>query len=80
MSKDQNIAVIIRTNSQGLEKDLESLVLSEDGFRMEEPNGSERSDLMIYELGSNIDKDFDQTVNAELEIAYYTKLHLITAA
>jgi pilus assembly protein CpaE len=60
LPKEQTINVTIRTTSPGLGEELEHVVLSEDGFRLRDPNGFKRPDLLICELGRNIDKEFAQ--------------------
>jgi pilus assembly protein CpaE len=78
LSKDQNIAVITRTNSQGLEKELARLVLSESGFCLGELKGVKRPDLLIYELGANIDKEFGQ-IQSLLETNAVREVFVVSA-
>ena len=78
MSKDQNISVIMRTNSPELEEELASLVLAEDGFRVAETKGSQRTDILIYELGANTDKEFDQ-IQSLLEAKTVGEVFVISA-
>jgi pilus assembly protein CpaE len=78
LSEDQNIAVIIKTRSRGLEKELERLVLSESGFCLGELKGVKRTDLLIYELGANVDKECGQ-IQSLLETNAVSEVFVISA-
>jgi pilus assembly protein CpaE len=55
---NQRISVRIKVKSEELGKDLERMVLAVGGFRVHSPDDRERPDLLIYELGENVDEEF----------------------
>ncbi len=57
---------------------MERLVLSESGFRLGELKGAKRPDLLIYELGANIDKEFGQ-IQSLLETNAVREVFVISA-
>jgi pilus assembly protein CpaE len=54
----QKISVRIKVKSEDLGKELERMVLEAGGFRVHSPNDRDRPDLLIYELGENVDEEF----------------------
>jgi pilus assembly protein CpaE len=55
---NQKISVRIKVKSEDLGKELERMVLAAGGFRVHSPDDRERPDLLIYELGENVDEEF----------------------
>jgi pilus assembly protein CpaE len=55
---NQNISVRIKVKNEDLGKELERMVLAVGGFRVHSPDDRERPDLLIYELGENVDEEF----------------------
>ena len=53
---NQTFSVRILTKSKAVGKDLERFVLNMGGFRLSDPK--ERPDLLIFEPGENVDKEF----------------------
>ena len=53
-----NISVRIKVRSNDLGKELERIVYAIGGFRLSGPEETHRSDLLIYELGENVDEEF----------------------
>ena len=54
----QKISVRIKVKSEDLGKELERMVLATGGFRVHSPKDRDRPDLLIYELGENVDEEF----------------------
>jgi len=55
---NKNISVRIKIKSQDLARDMERIILSVGGFQLHTPEDRERPDLLIYELGENVDEEF----------------------
>jgi pilus assembly protein CpaE len=55
---NQKISVRIKLKNEDLAKELERMVLAVGGFRFHSPDDRERPDLLIYELGKNVDEEF----------------------
>jgi pilus assembly protein CpaE len=55
---NQRISVRIKVKSEDLGKELERIILAAGGFRVHSPEDRERPDLLIYELGENVDEEF----------------------
>jgi pilus assembly protein CpaE len=55
---NQKISVKIEVESENLSKELEQIILAVGGFRLHNEQGKDRPDLLIYELGENIDNEF----------------------
>ena len=60
---DHSIWVKIKTNSDGLKEHLEKIVGSTEGFCVQRPEDNPTCDLLIFELGADIEKDFELVQN-----------------
>lgn len=55
---DKSWSAKIETKTAGLRKALEEIILSVDSFQVQSSNDTRRPDLLIFELGSETDKEF----------------------
>ncbi len=56
---DHSIRVKLKTKSDGLKEHLEKIVSTKEGFGVQLPGDNLTCDLLIFELGEDIEKEFD---------------------
>ena len=56
----ETLSVKIETQNQLLGKTIEKIVCSVEGFRVRRENGNGKVELLIYDIGGDIGKDFEQ--------------------
>ena len=64
---DNTVHVKVETKDPSLARELEGIIHSVEGFSVQSPNDAERADLLIFELGSDTEKDF-QIVHSLLDV------------
>ena len=73
------VQVKVETKDQNLAKELENIIRSVEGFDVQRADDTRQADLLIFELGDDVDKDF-QLIHSLLDInaigeVFYTSRH-----
>ena len=73
------VQVKVETKDQSLAKELEDIIRSVEGFDVQRADDTRQADLLIFELGDDIDKDF-KLIHSLLDIdaigeVFYTSRH-----